>query len=282
MGTVTDFFNIDETHFMRITSSNTLRTADGVDIQFKLFQDFSAGSIYPAFLVPESGTRADVLIQLIQPRSLDTVLGAAPKMTLVSDSALAATVKSAALKFCGHVYFYTALDMTDEEYARVQQSATNLGLVVECFGPSWAKERSARLKPEAFLSHDSQDKDVFARPLAWELSKLGVPVWYDEFSLRVGDSLREKIETGIKECKRCVLILSPNFISNSGWTKREFDSVFTRELLDKKKIVLPVWAGVTTRQVFEYSPSLADRMALSWDRGVEYVADQLAKVIKHD
>jgi TIR domain-containing protein len=281
LGTVTDFFNIDETHSMRVTSSNSLRTADGVDVQFKLFQDFSAGSIYPAISVPESGSRSDVLIRLIQPDNLKTVLDAAPGMTVISESNWGPAVKSAALKFCGHVYFYTSLDMAEEDHARLQSAATQLGLTVECFGPSWAKERSARQKPEAFLSHDSRDKDAVARPLAWELSKLGVPVWYDDFSLRVGDSLREKIETGLKECKRCILVLSPNFISNSGWTKREFDSVFTRELLDQKQIVLPVWVGVTKRQVYEYSPSLADRVAVTWDRGVKYVAGQLAQVVKH-
>ena len=52
------------------------------------------------------------------------------------------------------------------------------------------------------------------------------PVWYDEFALKVGNNLRTSIEAGIKKCKKCILVLSKNFFSNSGWTKKEFDSIF--------------------------------------------------------
>ncbi len=63
-------------------------------------------------------------------------------------------------------------------------------------------------------------------------------MWYDEFSLRVGDNLRDSIEKGLKECRRCILVLSPNFISNKGWTKTEFDSIFTRQILEEERLVL--------------------------------------------
>ena len=41
-------------------------------------------------------------------------------------------------------------------------------------------------KPRAFISHDSRDKAAIAEPLAVELQRLLCPVWYDDFSLRVG------------------------------------------------------------------------------------------------
>ena len=75
-------------------------------------------------------------------------------------------------------------------------------------------------KPMAFISHHSKDKDRIVRPLAIGLNSRLCFVWYDEFSLKVGDSLRESIESGIKDAKKCVLILTPNFLSNPGWTKR--------------------------------------------------------------
>jgi hypothetical protein len=40
------------------------------------------------------------------------------------------------------------------------------------------------------------------------------------------------------------VVLSPNFLSNEGWGKAEFDSVFTREILNKENVILPVWLGV--------------------------------------
>lgn len=82
-----------------------------------------------------------------------------------------------------------------------------------------AQKRSAREKPLAFVSHDLRDKDV-AGSIAIGLSKLMCPVWYDEFSLKVGDRLRENIEKGLKECKKCIIVMSSNFCSNTGWTKR--------------------------------------------------------------
>lgn len=106
------------------------------------------------------------------------------------------------------------------------------------------------------------------------------PVWYDEFSLKVGTSLRASIEKGLKECKKCVLVLSPNFLSNTGWTKTEFDSVFTRQILEGSDVVLPVWCGVTRVQKYEYSPSLLDRVAVPWDAGIEEVVRRLYRAIE--
>jgi hypothetical protein len=105
-------------------------------------------------------------------------------------------------------------------------------------------------------------------------------VWYDEFSLNVGDSIRTSIEKGLKHCKKCILVLSPNFISNSGWTKKEFDSIFTREVLESQNIILPVWYGVTKEQVYDYSPSLLDIHGLDWNTiGEDEVCKKLYEAI---
>jgi hypothetical protein len=118
------------------------------------------------------------------------------------------------------------------------------------------------------------------RALAIELSGLMCPVWYDEFSLQVGDSLRTTIEKGLKETKKCVLVLSPSFLSNGGWGKAEFDSVFTREILQGTNVILPVWHNVTVREVYEYSPRLADKVALMSSIGVAELARKLSNAIK--
>ena len=49
---------------------------------------------------------------------------------------------------------------------------------------------------DVFISHASEDKDTFVRPLAVALNALGVTVWYDEFSLRPGDSISRSIDKG--------------------------------------------------------------------------------------
>ncbi len=144
---------------------------------------------------------------------------------------------------------------------------------------SYVKERSKWEKPLAFISHDSRDKNTIAEPLAIRLAKLMCPVWYDEFSMQVGDSLRESIEKGIRDCHRCVLILTPNFLANGGWSKKEYDSIFTRELIERKKVILPVWHEVKPKDVYEYSPALADKVAVQWADGINEVARKLLGAI---
>jgi len=48
------------------------------------------------------------------------------------------------------------------------------------------------------ISHASEDKDAIARPLVEAPRAKGLRVWYDEFSLKVGDSLRKKIDHGLQ------------------------------------------------------------------------------------
>ena len=49
---------------------------------------------------------------------------------------------------------------------------------------------------DVFICHASEDKEGFVKPLAEGLRRLGVAVWYDEFTLEVGDSLSKAIDRG--------------------------------------------------------------------------------------
>jgi hypothetical protein len=119
--------------------------------------------------------------------------------------------------------------------------------------------------PVAFISHDSRDDEI-ARKIALGMQQQRCSVWYDEFTLRAGDNLRDSIEKGLKECHKCIIVLSKNFFSNGGWTKREFDSIFTREILQETNLVLPVWFQVDKNAVYNYSPSLLNVKGLDWER----------------
>lgn len=98
----------------------------------------------------------------------------------------------------------------------------------------------------------------------------------------VGDNLRDKIETGLKSCKKCVLILSQNFFGNGGWTKKEFDSIFSREIVEQQQLVLPVWVNVTKEAVYDYSPSLINVVGINWDKGEDTVTRNLHRAITKD
>lgn len=131
-----------------------------------------------------------------------------------------------------------------------------------------------------FISHAWEDKEEVAGPLATTLRDLGFTVWYDQFVLQVGDSLRRKIDLGISRSRFGVVVLSPTFLEKSGWTAKEMDGLVAKEIAGEARI-LPIWHRVTLDQIRSYSPTLADKIALNTSTStVAEIADELAKLAK--
>lgn len=131
---------------------------------------------------------------------------------------------------------------------------------------------------DLFISHASEDKDDFVRPLAETLQELGVKVWYDEFTLKVGDSLRRNIDTGLRNSKYGTVVLSADFIKKE-WTNYELDGLVAREM-NGHKMILPIWHRISKTEVMNYSPNLADKVALNTAIStIQEIAEQLADVI---
>ncbi|MFG5411356.1 toll/interleukin-1 receptor domain-containing protein [Piscinibacter sakaiensis] len=126
-----------------------------------------------------------------------------------------------------------------------------------------------------FISHASEDKDAFVRPLAHELKKNGLQVWYDEFSLKLGDSLRRSIDRGLAECTAGIVVLSRAFFSKE-WPQRELDALYSSEIAGRSRII-PVWHQVDSNYIASISPLLADRYSISSARGVDSVARIIAE-----
>lgn len=112
-----------------------------------------------------------------------------------------------------------------------------------------------------FISHAQEDKDDVARPLYEALTAEGLAVCYEEFTLRVGDSLRLKIDKGLARSRMGLVILSSAFISK-GWNTYELDEIVTRAV-PGEQILLPIWHNITKQQVVDVSPTLADKVARS-------------------
>lgn len=115
-------------------------------------------------------------------------------------------------------------------------------------------------KYDVFISHASEDKDVIVRPLAIIFERLSVRVWYDEFSLQLGDSLTTSIDKGLQESRYGVVVLSKAFLSKR-WPEYEYRSLMTREI-DGERVILPLWYDVTKEEVKNFSLYLADIKAL--------------------
>ena len=99
---------------------------------------------------------------------------------------------------------------------------------------------------KVFISHASEDKDDFARPLAKAL-EAHYDVWFDETELRAGDSLRESIDSGLRNCDFGIVILSPAFFAKQ-WTNAELSGLFALENRNRK-VIIPIWYKVGAEDV---------------------------------
>lgn len=131
---------------------------------------------------------------------------------------------------------------------------------------------------DVFISHASEDKDAIVRPLANALREAGLNVWYDEFELRIGDSLRRKIDAGLANSRFGVVVLSHAFFAKN-WTQYELDGLVTREMTGEQ-VILPLWHNITRNELVKISPSLADKLARSTSEyTIQQIADEIASVI---
>lgn len=134
-------------------------------------------------------------------------------------------------------------------------------------------------KYDVFISHASPDKENFVRELAEALAARGLAVWYDEHTLRLGDSLREKIDDGLKSSKHGVVVLSQAFFKRS-WPAAELDGLFNRQTAERTNVILPIWHGVTQAEVLAYSPMLAGRLAATSSEGANNIADEILEIVR--
>lgn len=134
---------------------------------------------------------------------------------------------------------------------------------------------------DVFISHASEDKASVARPLTEALQARRLSVWLDDFELRIGDSLRRKIDAGLANSAFGVVVLSRNFFAK-GWPQYELDGLVTREVSGEQAL-LPVWHEITKEEVMGHSPSLAGRIARSTAQfTIEEIAQEIAEVVRPD
>lgn len=132
---------------------------------------------------------------------------------------------------------------------------------------------------DVFVSHASEDKDDFVRPLANALIAAGLKVWFDEMTLRIGDSLRQKIDKGLVSSRVGLVVLSPAFIKK-GWTNYELDGIVTRSV-SGEQVLLPIWHNITKQQVMDFSSSIADKVARSTAvHTIDEIAAEIADLLK--
>ncbi len=133
------------------------------------------------------------------------------------------------------------------------------------------------LEFDLFISHASEVKIEFVEPLANELKRMGLKVWYDKAFIGNGDSLRQKIDYGISASKYAVIVFSKNYFRNR-WTTAELDAIFSQERSLGKRII-PIIYDVNIKYISENTPLLSAKLAIEKKNKT---INEIAQIIYND
>jgi hypothetical protein len=96
----------------------------------------------------------------------------------------------------------------------------------------------ASQKVKAFLCHASEDKSI-VELFAKKLKSTGSHVWFDNWEIKVGDSIVEKIDKGLENMTHLVIFISSSSVVKP-WVKKELSVGLMRKLSDNSVKVIPV------------------------------------------
>jgi hypothetical protein len=155
---------------------------------------------------------------------------------------------------------FIALDETEEFASTGKVLLAQHGPQQAAASTLTAPSASAQTRPEfdVFISHSTADKP-YVEPLVEALEAAGISVWFDRSSMAWGDSLRSEIDRGLAACRYGIVVFSKAFLNKKKWTEHELNALFAKEE-PGKKVILPIWHGITRDDLLQYSPAFADRL----------------------
>ncbi len=266
MATIRDYFDTDfEREFVGSNTFDFELRSNGrlVSVPVELHYDFDANAMFVCFYVPKVPEPLDFIRDICA--HVDRVLAIGEGKEILSGKHGELPARSEDLVFTGRVFVYAEDDLTDEQVAEIKQFLREHGLYFRFRGPGYARARSAFEKPLAFISYDTSDRQAVAAPLAQALAAVRCPAWFDEYSMRAGDPLERTIFKGLEECERCIVVLSPRYLANQRWARREFDVIAEREVREGRSLIIPIRYGVSEQEVADFSATVADRRSIEWD-----------------
>lgn len=126
-----------------------------------------------------------------------------------------------------------------------------------------------------FISYSSKDSE-FADKLAVNLAKKRINVWLDKWAMQPGDSLLDKIQSGLTDSSFLLVVLSKNSVE-SEWCKKEINSGLMRELEEKKVVIIPILLEECKVPLFLKEKLYAD-FTQDFEKGFEALIRPLAKL----
>ena len=141
------------------------------------------------------------------------------------------------------------------------------------------KRQNEALNNQRKLVEETEKKETVAKPLADALIAKGAKVWLDRYAMQVGDSLRQSIDDGLVHSRYGIVVLSEIYFKKF-WTGKELNGLFAKQE-EGRKVILPVWHNVSKDTVKQYSPILADMVALKTaDFTIDELAEQFIQLIQ--
>lgn len=282
MATVNEYFTKDFALSDSFDQNLNVTIKDkSIEIQVKVLNDVYSGSKFISCYIPPCNDILEVCRKILIDYLIILKKSNEVKIKIYSpfDKVSKCFIDKHSV-FTGTIYFYIDNWISNDQLDELNNEAKKLDLAFLIRDKSYSDEMTRIEKPLAFVSHDSRDKKEIVLPIVLGLKKILCPVWYDEYSLQVGDSLCESIDKAIKETKHCILVLSKNFLSNRNWARLEFKSAFIKALINNSDTILPVWVDVTRDEIFQYHATLADIVAVKWSDGIDKVISELSRKIK--
>lgn len=134
-------------------------------------------------------------------------------------------------------------------------------------------------RKDVFLSYSSKDRPFAAR-LANDLASFELAVWWDQWEMRVGDSLLMKIQAGIEASAWLAVVLSQSSVG-SPWVTRELAAALTTEIASGRVVVLPLLMADCELPPFLRDKVYADFRS-SYADGLEALLKRLSPPINPD
>lgn len=142
--------------------------------------------------------------------------------------------------------------------------------------PEYEGEPAQKARSVTFVSHASEDKK-FVKNLVDTMLRYGINAWWDAYEIEPGDSIRRKINEGLRASNYGVIVLSHNFYAKE-WTLDELGALHS--ILKSGKII-PIYYKITPREVANYDPLMADVHGIKVPEGDvrQVVAPLAAKIL---
>ncbi len=130
---------------------------------------------------------------------------------------------------------------------------------------------------DVFICHASEDKEPFVRKLAEKLSEKGLNVWYDEFTLHLGNNLKDKIDYGLARSRYGIIVLSKDFFNKN----RLQEGLNTLSVMESEttKIILLIPPDITEEKIRSLPPTLANRLIIPSEEETDNIANKILKIL---